>query len=406
LNSNNKNKKILFVITFSPFARGGCAKNFLNLIKLTKPYFDQSQYKSIICSLDNLNQDLKAYRLNISNERILHGIKIDYFKRIFPGVKTIYQIMEFISNLFQIFKIMLKYNPNIVYAYGDKSLYLSSFWKFLFRYKLITDLRGEGVNERKQRGWNKKKLAILSKLDRLCRNKSDKVFIVSDAYKDVRKNSKYVVKYNYYDGDLFEYNEEKVTFKRNELGLSNKFIFIYTGGIHKYQMIEEMVFFFSEFNKIHIDSFFIIISEYDRNEFIKYFDKYSVSSTNYSIYPLKHKEVNDVQMIADIALLIREDIPVNHYAFPTKFAEYLASGVPVLTTPHLYSIAPMVSKNNLGELIETIKIGKNYDSLIDFIYNKYKNNFEIKRKCALFAQKNLMWQKKAKEIFQIIDKIQ
>ena len=87
-----------------------------------------------------------------------------------------------------------------------------------------------------------------------------------------------------------------------------------------------------------------------------------------------------VQIIADLAYLIRDDLKLNHHAFPTKFAEYLASGVPVITTPYIHTIAPMVKNNDLGEVIEPFKLGKNYDEIIDFIYKKYKNNYNLKNK--------------------------
>jgi glycosyltransferase involved in cell wall biosynthesis len=96
---------------------------------------------------------------------------------------------------------------------------------------------------------------------------------------------------------------------------------------------------------------------------------------------------------------LREDLPLNHHSFPTKFAEYLASGVPVLMTPFIYSIAPMVIENNLGEVIE---IKNDYSAEIEQIYSKYKSNLPIKNHCSNFAQTELMWQNKAISIFNII----
>ena len=196
---------------------------------------------------------------------------------------------------------MIKHKPDILYAYGDKAVYLSSFWKFLFRYKLIADYRGDGVDERRKNGWHEIKLTLLSKLDMWCRNRANKIFIVSEAYKNFQKNGKYVVKYNYYDGYHFQFYEGKSILKKNELGLSDKFIFVYSGGIHYYQMIEEMIFFFANFNKRHKDSFFIIISEYDQNTFISCFKKYNVSSNFYSIHKLNHENVNELLIVGDMA---------------------------------------------------------------------------------------------------------
>jgi glycosyltransferase involved in cell wall biosynthesis len=100
--------------------------------------------------------------------------------------------------------------------------------------------------------------------------------------------------------------------------------------------------------------------------------------------------------------LLREDLPLNHHSFPTKFAEYLASGVPVIMTPYIYSIAPMVTENHLGEVID---IKNDYSAEIENIYSKYRCNLLIKNHCSQFAREELMWQKKAKFIFDKIDKL-
>jgi hypothetical protein len=44
------------------------------------------------------------------------------------------------------------------------------------------------------------------------------------------------------------------------------------------------------------------------------------------------EEVPSYLMAADVAILLRERLPINHYASPTKLGEYWLSGLPVLTT--------------------------------------------------------------------------
>jgi hypothetical protein len=71
-------------------------------------------------------------------------------------------------------------------------------------------------------------------------------------------------------------------------------------------------------------------------------------------------------------------------------------------TPYIHSISPMVISNNLGEVID---IKDDYSEDIELIYKKYKNNLSCKKHCCQFAQKELMWQNKAKLFFKIIDGI-
>lgn len=402
---NSKKRTIVFSISGNIFSKGGAYVNFLNILKFIKPYFDKNGYKVIIYAYSNTKKDLRNNKYYIKNKSFLKGITFKFFKRIFPGEKPIYQFIELITDFLRFMKFNFIYKPDITYAYGDKSFYIGALGKIFYRYRLIFDIRGDYVNELIEKRNPKWKIKLLKNFEKFFITKTDLIFSVSNTYKYHKKSIKFIPKYNYYDGRLFRYYEEHSILKKNEMGLSEKFVFIYSGSTHYYQMIEEMVFFYSEFNKRHQDSFFIIISEWDKDEFIKYFKKYNVSSKSYSIYKLKHENINRILSIGDMAFLIRADLPLNHNAFPTKFAEYLASGVPVLTTPHIHTIAPIVIKNNLGKIIEPVKLGKNYDNIIDNIYLKYKADFKLKNRCSLFAQKELMWQNKAEEIFQIIDEV-
>ena len=68
----------------------------------------------------------------------------------------------------------------------------------------------------------------------------------------------------------------------------------------------------------------------------------------------------------------------------------------------VYSIAPMVKKNNLGEVID---LKDDYSDEIELVYKKYRFNFNKKVWCSQFAKAELMWQSKAKDIFNIIHKL-
>jgi hypothetical protein len=71
-------------------------------------------------------------------------------------------------------------------------------------------------------------------------------------------------------------------------------------------------------------------------------------------------------------------------------------------TPHIHTIAPLVIESKLGEVIQ---LKNDYSSEIEHICYSFKSNYEIKRRCSVYAQQHLMWQRKAKDIFQIIDTI-
>jgi hypothetical protein len=395
------NKKILF-LSFAPiFSKGGHSKNFLNLIKHLEPEIIKNNLSADIISFNNSARE-KADNLNkISEISYLRKYRIKIQKRFFPSGKVIFQIAEFILNLMRTTINILKYKPDVIYSYAEKPLYLTFPLKKFFKFRLIYDNRGDIIDEHKVKGASERYVSILARIHSKALNSTDLVFSVSDTY-NMSYGSKFVPKYNYYDGEIFRYNETQMLTKKKELKLEDKFVFVYTGNAHYYQFLDGTIRFFSQFLKKHNDSFFIIITEHDASEFIGLLNKYNVPGTCYLLKSLPQNEISDLQQIADIAFLLREDLPLNHHSFPTKFAEYLATGVPVLMTPYIYSIAPMVNENELGEVIE---VKNDYSAEIEKIYLKYKSNLPIKYHCSRFAREELMWQNQAKFIFDIIDKI-
>jgi len=392
------NKKILFLI-FSPlFTKGGHSKNFLNLIKHIEPGIKKNNFTGSIISYNNTSSEKADNIIKISNTSYLNSYKVKIQKRIFPSGNHVFQIVELISNFIRTSLYILINRPDIVYAYSDKTLFFVSPLKKFFKFKLIYDLRGDYIDELKAQGASKKYISTLSKMHSRALNSVDLVFSVSSSF-NIPSKSKFVPKYNYYDSGVFKYDECSMIKKKKDLKLEDKFVFVYTGNAHYYQFLDGTINFFSQFQKKHRDSYLIIITEYDFDKFKNLLNNYNVPESSYMLKSLPQNEISELQQVADIGFLLRENLPLNHHSFPTKFAEYLASGVPVLMTPYIYSIAPMVTENNLGVVID---IKNDYSSEIAKIYLKYKNNLTVKDHCSQYARKELMWQKKSIDIFNDI----
>ncbi len=398
----NVNKKKILFLLFSPlYTKGGHSKNFINIVKYLAQEIQMNDFNARIISFNNTNQDVVINRQKVKQVDFLNTYKIVYFIRRFSSGKVVFQLVEFVLNVFRTFYQLVKYKPDIVYCYADKPLLLSFIWKRILRFKLVFDMRGDTINELKVQKTSRLKLSILAKLYNIAYSNVDMLFSVSDTFKP-DKILKVVPKFNYYDGDVFAYNQDQAKQKKKELDLNNKFVFVYTGNSRYYQMIDETIRFFGQFYIKHNNSFLVIISEFGQVNFVNHLKDNNVPNNAWLIKSLKQTEISSLQSIADMALLIRDDLPLNHHSFPTKFAEYLACGVPVLMTPHIHSIAPMVQKHHLGEVI-TLK--EDYSVDINRIYDNYMNNYEKKSYCSDFAKKKLMWQNKAHDIFDLIDKL-
>jgi len=392
------NKKILFLIFFPLFTKGGQSKNFLNLINHIEPEIKENNIITNIISYNNSSSEKADNIIKISNADYLNTYKVRIFKRFFPSGIALFQFSELVLNMLRTALYIFTGRPDIVYAYTEKTLFLVSPLKKLFKFKLIYDMRGDIIDELKVQGASKRYVSLLSKIYSKSLNTVDLVFSVSSSFK-ITSKPKLIPKFNYYDGEIFKYNESLMLKKKKELKLGDKFVFVYTGNAHYYQFLDGTINFFSQFLKKHNDSFLIIISEYDFAKFNKLLNNYNIPDSCYMLKSLHQNEISELQQVADMGFLLRENLPLNHHSFPTKFAEYLASGVPVLMTPYIYSIAPKVIENKLGEVIE---IKNDYTAEIERIYLKYNGNLQVKNHCSKFAREELMWQNKSIDIFNNI----
>jgi glycosyltransferase involved in cell wall biosynthesis len=99
-------------------------------------------------------------------------------------------------------------------------------------------------------------------------------------------------------------------------------------------------------------------------------------------------EVNRFLNASDIALLLREDIPMNNVASPTKFAEYLMSGLPTIISKGVYDFAETIYTTNFGIVIE------DYQHIEDQEFNMIYNLKDLNREnIALWAKMNLSKEK-------------
>lgn len=388
-------RKLLYLYP-SAYYRENKLINHHNFIKFTIDGLNEKNIKLMFFSFNCSDEEITKSKLKVKEYKFLKEIEFFYIK----GIKS-FGLFKLLYNLINVLIISIKQKPDAYLCYGVDLAYLALIFKKIFRYKVIIDVRGDKINEMTVRKKSKFEIFIFKVLFKKVLPNADLIMPVSDEMQFPIK-ANVLPKYNFYDKSFFNFDLESAKVFRRELGLENRFVIVYSGTYRYYQMNEESIRFFSQFLKIFPDAFFQINTTSEKYLFKSVFDSYNISEKNYAIYNLDYKEVFQYQSFADIGFLMRENLPLNHYSFPTKFSEYLASGVPVLTTPYIFSIRKMIEKTDLGEIIE---IKENYIKDIKMIYKKYFNNWKLKQECANFANDNLSWQGNGKKFAKIISEM-
>ncbi len=275
--------------------------------------------------------------------------------------------------------------------------------------KIICDCRGVGSKEILYKYSGSKGIALskkIGRIERFAHDNSDLLFCVSGSFKKfIQGNSQKPLDIEVIPCCI---NTEKFRFdirvrddKRKEMGISDRFVVLYSGSLNEWQLLEEMINIFKAFKKNIDNSIFILFTrdiEYARNLLMKS----GLDSGSYIVEYKPFDIINKYLSIGDIGLLIREENDVNRVAFPIKFTEYVRSGVPVLTSI-TSDIGEFLDKYNTGFRIKDYNDPAEIEKIISNIKSDMDNikSNEYKRKISGIVGEKIGW---GAYIFTIINK--
>lgn len=168
---------------------------------------------------------------------------------------------------------------------------------------------------------------------------------------------------------------------RDALAVDDRPVVLYLGGASDWQRPEYVVRCFSELLKIVPDAVMLVISG-DKEKFSELLQDRNIPSGSCRVVSLPHKEVGAAAAAADLGLLLREDTLVNRVASPTKFAEYLALGVPVVLTDALADFAEIVRNDNVGRVVGSSATAPETAAAIGALLEQSRAEGErIRRRC-------------------------
>ena len=179
---------------------------------------------------------------------------------------------------------------------------------------------------------------------------------------------------------------------KKHLGLENKLIFGYAGGYQKWQGLEN---FLEAAMNIDDDSiaFVIVGGEASRRQ------------GNIVFLPrVSRRQLRDYYLLSDVLVLPRFSHPATQVAAPTKFAEYVAMGKPVLVTD-VGCAADFVRAYNCGIIVRNNEPEELAQGIRQF---KVKNKAELKmmgEQSRKLAENEFNWDKLTTDLLKMIEEI-
>jgi glycosyltransferase involved in cell wall biosynthesis len=154
------------------------------------------------------------------------------------------------------------------------------------------------------------------------------------------------------DLSRFRFSEEDRSRRREELGLGDKFTIAYSGSIGSWYLTEEMADFFAVFRRQRPDAHLIWLINGSHERVHQLMKNRNVPANYFSILSVPARVVPSYLSAADAALSFNKRCFSKIASSPTKYAEYLACGLPLIMNAGIGDSDALIDEWNAGVLLE------------------------------------------------------
>jgi glycosyltransferase involved in cell wall biosynthesis len=186
------------------------------------------------------------------------------------------------------------------------------------------------------------------------------------------------------DTDVFYFDDKVRNEVREKLLIADNFVFIYSGGMSKWQCIEETVAFYKTIQNDHrflaLRPILLLLVWDEHFRLQPLLVKYGIKEGAYCLR-VEHEAVARYLMAADAGIIFRENVSTNIVSSPTKVGEYLNSGLPVLCTPYIGDISGIVDECRVGMTVSIPYTSEENGEVFDWCTHIRTNRLTIAEKC-------------------------
>lgn len=250
----------------------------------------------------------------------------------------------------------------------------------------IYDGRGASYEEHKYNLLHGKKetadslklLSHIKEVERETVNAADRVFCVSKALGAYYHktygvdNSKFFLYPCLSDAEKFYYDEIVRENMRQSLGYTNTDrVYLYSGGLkNKYHLVSETLAFLNNIAGEDENAKFLFLSK-DNLEEKEAEERFPNLIGKATIVSAPNEEVYKYLNAADYGLLFRDNVVMNNVASPSKFAEYVLCGLPVLISEGVGDYSVLCQDNDLGIVVRNFTLtDETKDKVTRYTFNR------------------------------------
>jgi glycosyltransferase involved in cell wall biosynthesis len=179
---------------------------------------------------------------------------------------------------------------------------------------------------------------------------------------------------------------------RRELGVAGKLVVAYKGSLHPHQYPDGSLRIFKAIKALRPDAHFLGLTP--GTDRLRHMCRQAgIEGENCTVLPIETATMARCLAASDIGLLPRRQTLVNRMVSPVKFAEYLASGTPVIVSDQLGDYTELVTHERVGVVLSPTRSGGDLDlaPLSQFLSGYSSNLSEWRHRCRHIARHHFDW---------------
>lgn len=141
---------------------------------------------------------------------------------------------------------------------------------------------------------------------------------------------------------------------RHELGIAGRRILVYVGALGGFYLTDEMAEFLAVAHRQDHSAFSMILTQSNPELIVEPLRRQGVPQEAYLVRRVPHHEVPRYLRAADIALSFIKPSYSKLASSPTKIAEYLASGLPIICNAGIGDLDELIDSDRVGVLVREL----------------------------------------------------
>jgi glycosyltransferase involved in cell wall biosynthesis len=298
-----------------------------------------------------------------------------------------------------------KTGAQLMHCHGHAAASVAGESRGLHRLPVVFDMHGAEVDERKQDTWpsdqlRRRTLARVARYEATALRGASAVVSVSDALRAYwqgryrRSPALCLTVPCAMDPALFSFDPLARRQLREQWAIVDDApLFVYSGNVHWWQQVDKVIEVFAAVRRrLPAARILFLVPESEVPKLARLLEGAVLAAPTVLVASAAHRDVPRFLSAADMGFLLRQDLLLNHVASPTKFAEYLACGLPVVATRHVDSVAQAIAAGGVGYLVD-VDSEASIAALAEAAAGVMAGREAWMARCRAYAGEHLSWER-------------